>query len=239
MNTLKLLTGVMLVSLNSCTTTNNSIVFSQKTTTVIAVSGPSDAYYSAMETNIKKLEANGNTAQAYQDICASFERIANTEADQWEPLYYASMGYTSLAFMEKNLNKVDEWADKAESTLARMAERSPVESEVLVIKAMLSYARISVDLMSRGMEYSMKAQKYLLEAEALNDNNPRVELLLAQSFFKAPPQFGRDLEKGCQHNNKALELLKGEAVANAGSQRYNIKPHWGKEEAENNLKYCK
>jgi predicted Zn-dependent protease len=243
MNAFKLFTGLLIVlSMASCSTTSNSIVSTDTVkpdTQKVSNTGPSANYYSAMEENIKKLESSDRSVEKFKNLCATFERIGNTEKDQWQPLYYASLSYTYLAYVEKDLNKVDEWGDKAEITLAQMLERDPVQSEVLVLKAMIAYSRIKVNFMARGMEYSVKAKQYLEEAEALKDNNPRVYVLLAQSYFKAPPQFGRDVKKGCQLNRIALDLLEAERKAEAASGKYNINPHWGSDDAVRNRNYCR
>ncbi len=243
MNAFKLFTGLFIIVLmNSCSTTSNSIATAETiqkdSQAVIGENGPSSSYYSAMEENIKKLESSDRSIQKFQNLCATFERIANTETEQWQPLYYASLSYTYMAYVEKDLNKIDEWGDKAEITLSKMLERNPVQSEVLVLKAMIAYSRIKVNFMARGMEYSLKAKQYLEEGEALKDNNPRIYVLLAQSYFKAPPQFGRDVKKGCHYNTIALDLLEKERKAETASGKYNINPHWGSDDAVRNRQYC-
>ncbi|MCB0651655.1 MAG: hypothetical protein KDC85_10305 [Saprospiraceae bacterium] len=243
MNAFKLFAGFVIITVMiSCSTTSNSILSNETIRTdtqAVNTSGPSADYFSVMEENIKKLENSDRVAENFKNFSATFERIANTEKDQWQPLYYASLSYTYLAYVESDLNKVDEWGDKAELTLAKMLERNPVQSEVLVLKAMIAYSRIKVNFMERGMEYSIKAKEYLEEAEALKDDNPRAYVLLAQSYFKAPPQFGRDVKKGCEYNQRALELLEAEQKAEEASGKYNINPHWGSDDAKRNMKYCK
>lgn len=233
-----IIVSLVIFSISACNVTKNLSTPGVENTAKIEATQTTSPYHAAMEKHIKMLEQEGHTIASYQQLCATFERIANTETDQWLPLYYASMGYISMAFQEKDLDKVDEWGEKALITIAKMNERNPVKSEVLVLQAMLSYALIKVDLMSRGMEYSRRAQQFLIEASDLNDNNPRVELLIAQSFFKAPPQFGRNIEKGCEHNAKALKILAEEEKENAQNDQYDITPHWGKLEALSNQKYC-
>lgn len=243
MNAFKLFAGFVIITVMiSCSTTSNAILSNETIRTdtqAVNATGPSADYFSAMEENIKKLESSDRGADKFKNLSATFERIANTEKDQWQPLYYASLSYTYLAYVESDLNKVDEWGDKAELTLAQMLERNPVQSEVLVLKAMIAYSRIKVNFMSRGMEYSLKAKEYLEAAEALQDNNPRAYVLLAQSYFKAPPQFGRDVKKGCEYNRKALDLLEAEHKAEAASGKYNINPHWGSDDAVRNMNNCK
>lgn len=241
MNAIKFFTGLFILTMISCTTSNVIVPENQPKTTETATSttGPTAEYFTVMETNIKKLESSDRSPDKFKALGAAFERIANTETDQWQPLYYAGLSYTYLAYVEKDLNKVDEWGDKAEILTAKAIERNANESEILVLKALIAYSRIKVNFMSRGMEYSVKAKEYLESAEALKENNARVYVMLAQSYFKAPPQFGRDVKKGCYYNNKAIEALEAERKAETASGKYNINPHWGSDDAARNRKNCK
>ncbi|GGF03837.1 hypothetical protein [Hymenobacter cavernae] len=183
----------------------------------------SSKFQSAIEQNLAQLDT-ASTAAGFQKIGATFERIANAEKSQWLPYYYASYCGLKAVKFERDLNQIDAKLDKIEILTQQANTLSPNNSEIYCLNALISFARINVDFMARGPEYSALANKALQTAKQLNPANPRAYLLFGQSKYSTPPQFGGDRKLACQYFEKANSLF-----ANAPAS--SIEPHWGKSEA--------
>ncbi|MCD4770398.1 MAG: hypothetical protein K8R35_09550, partial [Bacteroidales bacterium] len=95
------------------------------------------------------------TVDDYQGLANKFERIANVEKGEWLPLYYHAHCNVIMSFMEQSdMGKKDEYLDVAEISVNKMIEMVPDESEVYALKAFMLTARLVVDPMTRGQEYS-------------------------------------------------------------------------------------
>jgi len=194
-----------------------------------------EKYVKIMEENIRKVE-DAKEVQEFLDIASTFERIANVEKGKWLPYYYASYGYTQAAFLSKDLNKIDEYADQGAAHLAKADALSPDNSEIKIISALDLLSRIRVDFMQRGLPNAMGSMKLLKKAIELDPENPRAYAVLASVMFNMPPQIGGSKEKGCQLNQQAYELIEKERAETTGS---NIEPHWGYEAiTETDQKIC-
>ena len=219
----------------------NYLGFLRKTATVEAsapaasATGSDEKYVKIMEENIRKVE-NAKEVQEFLDIASTFERIANVEKDKWLPYYYASYGYTQAAFLSKDLNKIDEYADQGAAHLAKADAISPDNAEIKIISALDLLSRIRVDFMQRGLPNAMGSMKILKKAIKLDPENPRAYAVLASVMFNMPPQIGGSKEKGCQLNQQAYELIEKERAEASGP---NIEPRWGYEAiTETDKKIC-
>lgn len=190
----------------------------------------SEKYQQVMEKNIAILDT-ASTAETFYVLLGSFERISNAEKDQWLPYYYAAYSAINLAGKEKDLNLIDTKVNKADQLIHKADSLSPQNSEIYCLKALSAFAKIKVDFMSRGPKFGELAKNYLLEAQQLNANNPRVYLLLGQYKYGTPPQFGGDKTAGCKFIEKASELFDSQTVKS-------IDPRWGRSELESYSKAC-
>lgn len=162
--------------------------------------------------------------------CANgFEKIANSEKKDWLAFYYAGLCNVLVAFKKTN-SEIDLWCDKAE-TFARQADSlSKHNSEIMVLKSMISAARIQVNKSQRGQKYGTLASKYAMEAIKLNDANPRAYYVKAQALLYTPPVFGGGEKKAKPVFELVIEKAKTFKLES------NIHPNWGKVEAESELK---
>lgn len=181
-------------------------------------------YESAMMKNVSILDT-ASWASTYQTLLNNFERIALAEGDQWLPYYYAGYCASKLTYLEEDVNFIDKRADKAEAFASDAEAISPENSEIYCLKAMSAFARINVDFMTRGPKFSSLANEYLLSAQKYDPTNPRVYLMLGQSKYNTPEQFGGDKELGCKLVHKAFELY------STNESESTIEPHWGQAEA--------
>jgi len=93
--------------------------------------------------------------------------------------------------------------------------------------------RISVDPATRGQEYSMKSAGYLQQASLLDDQNPRVNLMMAQMLFGTAQFFGKGTDEACQKFEDAKTKFEEEEKEGRG-----IQPAWGKPQVISMLKNC-
>ena len=195
-----------------------------------SVTAQNDKYVKGMEKSVLMLDT-ASKASTYQMLMNNFERIASVEKDKWLPYYYAGYCAAMLTYKERDLNMIDAKADKADLFIQSADALSPENSEVNCIKAMIAFSRINVDFMARGPKYSTLAHELLLNAQKIDPNNPRSYLLIGQSKYGTPEQFGGD--------KKLARKLFDKAVALYASPNQNfIEPHWGKKDAESLLAKC-
>jgi hypothetical protein len=190
----------------------------------------SSKFEKAVALNVATLDTTTKAA-GFQKLAASFERIATAEKTQWLPYYYASYCVIRAVRQETNLNLIDAKLDKAEDLAQKANALSPKNSEVYCLNALVAFSRINVDFMARGSKYSALANEALVTAQKLDPNNPRPYLLIGQSKYSTPEQFGGDKKLGCQYLSKAHALF----TAATASATY---PHWGKADAAHGAAAC-
>jgi len=188
-------------------------------------------YFQAMGQNLQ-LFATAQTTQDWQNIANQFERIANAEKKEWLPLYYASESTILMAFTEQDKTKIDSYLDVAQKFIDKAFEIAASECELHVLQGMLYQARIGVDPMSRGMEYSQKASVSFEKAKTLNPENPRIYYLMGQSIYYTPEAFGGGKKNALTLFVAAKEKFdKFEPVSP-------ISPNWGKDQNQQLLETC-
>ncbi|MEO7316543.1 MAG: hypothetical protein ABIW47_15240 [Ginsengibacter sp.] len=183
----------------------------------------SDKYLNAMKQNISQSDsimAKGNAVE----LANNFVRIGDAEKDKWLPYYYAAYSTISQAFSEQDNSKKDAIADKASDYLTKAESiLGKDNSEINVIKSMISTAHMMVDPQSRFMSYGAKATEYARKAEMQDSTNPRPVLLVAQNTFYTPEAFGGGKDAAKPMFEKAKELYE------SFKPETELSPVWGKQ----------
>jgi hypothetical protein len=188
-------------------------------------------YIQTMSKNIEALYS-AHTAEQYQNVINTFDRIGNAEKTKWEPYYYSAFGYLMIANMETDLTKKDQWLDQASVAISKASAINSNESEIVSLDGFTQMLRVTVDPASRGQKYSGQATALFSKALALNPENPRALSLMAQMqigtarFFKSPTT------EGCATAAKAQEKFKTYHSQNP------IAPIWGKEMTDKLVGAC-
>lgn len=190
----------------------------------------SSKYEAAIKQNLAVLDT-AKTAANLQKLASSFERIATSEKTQWLPYYYASYCAIRVVKFERDLGVLDSKLDNAEALAQKANALSPNNSEIFCLDALIAFARINVDFMARGPKYSAIATEALLKAQQLDPTNPRAYLLIGQSKYNTPEQFGGDKKRACQFFDKASALFNTSAASP-------ITPHWGKSDVVRYVARC-
>ncbi|RKO70589.1 hypothetical protein D7322_16980 [Sphingobacterium puteale] len=159
------------------------------------------------------------------------ERISQAEKDNWIPNYYQAMILTTAAFKEKNKETQAKYIQSAEDILNNSTQDN--NSEWLVLRAMNKTALMLTDPMTKAKELSPITIGFYKKALAINPNNPRAILGLAEFQMNAKKYFNQDSSKECEDVKKAVSLFNEEKPAAP------FAPSWGKDRAEQILKACK
>ena len=208
--------------------------------TCSALAQEKSKFQSAMEGSLQKME-KAKTPEEYQSVANTLARIAENEKTEWAPMYYATFIRTFQAFEAKDkaaaANQLELLTPELEKlmTVETVVENDAIKSEIHTLLAMMYSARMMENPMALGAKFGPINSKHLLDAIALNEANPRAYLLLAQSLFYTPEEFGGDKAKAKELATKAHQLF----VQEAELENNNYMPRWGSEQAEGLLKQMK
>jgi hypothetical protein len=195
---------------------------------VVAATAQSEKYVKAMQANVATIDSL-HTAQAWTDMANNFQRIADAEKTQWQPFYYAALGYVMTGYMEgaatggtAGADKIDPLANKAEELLNKAEAISKDNSEIFCLKKMIATLRMMADPMNRYMTYGPQATEALQKAKTLNPENPRVYLLEGQDKFYTPEQYGGSKTEAKSLFEQSIKKYESNKPAS------DIDPQWGK-----------
>jgi hypothetical protein len=198
----------------------------------ISVNAQSDKYTAAMQKNLSMFDS-AKTAQDFQNLSASFERIGDAEKTQWLPYYYAGLALSTMGWLDQNVDKdanaekIKSFCDKAEALATDNADKS----EIAALRNMAATQQMVVDPQTRWQTYGVEAGQALQKGMQENPNNPRLYYLQGQSLFNTPEQFGGGKDKAKPVFEKSVELFKAE-------QPKPLYPHWGQQQAVDMLAKC-
>lgn len=178
--------------------------------------------------------ANCKTINDFQTLGNRFSLIANAEKTEWLPFYYHAHCYILMSFMEpSDVVKKDSYLDEAEKSIDKMIALVPNEAEAFALQSFYYTARLVVNPMERGQEYSMLSGQAVGKALSIDPNNPRAKVIKLQNDMGAAQFFGKDPKEYCP---QASELL-------ANWDNYKLKsllyPAWGKNQVAEIVSGCK
>lgn len=178
--------------------------------------------------------ANCKTINDFQTLGNRFSLIANAEKTEWLPFYYHAHCYILMSFMEpSDVVKKDSYLDVAEKSIDKMIALVPNEAEAFALQSFYYTARLVVNPMERGQEYSMLSGQAVGKALLIDPNNPRAKVIKLQNDMGSAQFFGKDPKEYCP---QASELL-------ANWDNYKLKsllyPAWGKSQVEGIVAGCK
>ncbi len=190
------------------------------------------AYENAMKKQLAAMKTIQSAEQS-QTVFNGFLRISEAKAEEWLPLYYAAYLQTVAAFRFE-VDK-DQYFDQAMELVTKAEKIAPNNSEITALKGYVIMGKLSVDPMNRGQEMSPLALQTFGKAIALDKENPRATILMAQMELGMAQFFGQGPEKACGLARVGLELFaKEETKIN---EDY-LLPTWGKREAEQVASQC-
>ncbi len=174
-----------------------------------------------------------NSIESYQALANQFRTIANAETSEWLPLYYETQCYILMSFMENSgAMAKDAWLDQAESSLEKMLELAPQESEVYALKSFYHTGRLVVNPPQRAQTTAPLIDAAIGKSLGLNPRNPRAKYMRLSNDMGTARFFGSDLTPYCKDASELLEQWDSYKVKSA------IHPSWGKDQVEEIVKGC-
>ena len=152
----------------------------------------------------------------------AFERIAQKETKEWLPPYYVALCQAMIFNFEKDAAKQEALTNKADQFIAKADSLMPNNSEVYVVKSMVTGMRIRLNPMVNGQKYGMMAGMYLEKAKTLDPTNPRAYTQEGITTYFTPEQWGGSKTKGKEILEKADQMYQEFKPASS------IAPNWGK-----------
>ena len=167
------------------------------------------------------------------EASAMFERIAAAETTSWLPNYYVALVNTTTAFETKDKQQMDLLLTKAQNALDLEMIKNPINSELIVIQAMIHTAWIASDPMTNGAKLSGTVMELYGKAQAIAPENPRVIFGKAEFEIGAAKFWGTDTKPMCAEIEKAIGLFA------TFKPETPFSPKWGLERAQAAFKNCK
>lgn len=198
----------------------------------LAAYSQSDKYVAAMKSTLALFDS-AKTAEDFNKMANTFERIGDAEKTEWLPYYYAGLSLSTAGWMpdfkdkDANAARINAFCDKAESLAKNNADKSEIEA----VRNMSATQQMLVDPQSRWATYGKSAGDAIQKGMQLNPSNPRLYYLQGMSLFGTPTQFGGGKDKAKPVFEKAVALYKEEKPG----QFY---PKWGQKQAEDMVLQC-
>lgn len=189
----------------------------------------SPQYATAMKDNLEKM---GNPGESRQAVAATFERIAQAEKTQWLPYYYAVLSNVIQSLSLNDMDAKDKLLDHAQELLDAAFLLHCDSSECMVVQGFLYIAKLQADPMTRGAEFSVKANSAFDKAIKLNPENPRGYYLKGTTVFNTPDFYGGGKVPAKPILTMAAEKFKSFKASDP------FAPNWGKEDCEKQLAAC-
>jgi hypothetical protein len=198
---------------------------------VLSASAQSEKYQKAMAANLGKM-AEAKSALDFQALSAGFERIANTEKDQWLAYYYAAQTQILNGFMQTETAGNDAIADKAEALMNKADSLQKENSEISCLRSMIGTLRMLVNPMQRYMQFAKQINGSMEMAKKQDPSNPRPYYLQGQNLKNTPEQFGG----GCKTAKPVLE--QATKLYETFKPASPLHPTWGKMQTAELLAGC-
>lgn len=196
--------------------------------------GNKEIYYQKMGETLGQF-ASCKTNEDFNKLSNQFSMIAQVENKEWMPLYYAANCKIIMSFNEKEDKiKKEAYLDEAEKMFAKMFEITTVEHEIFALEALFNTARLVVDPITRGQEFTIKSNKSASQALTLNANSPRAKYVMLSNKIGFAQFFGKETTQECLEAN---ELLSNWDEYNKSKNP--LAPVWGKELVEAIVLSCK
>ncbi|MGB3774908.1 MAG: hypothetical protein WA951_06590, partial [Leeuwenhoekiella sp.] len=95
---------------------------------------------------------NGNAREA----SAAFGQIAEHSTDQWLPNYYVALVNATESFKLQDYNEADAVLQKAQKAITTELDKSPENTELMVVQALIYTGYLAKDPMMNGAIYYAK-----------------------------------------------------------------------------------
>ncbi len=199
--------------------------------TVFSLSAQDGAYEQAMKKAIAEMEA-AQSPDAMLAAANTFERIGQKATDEYLPSYYAAFNLLNYNWTLQDPAQRDEVIERAMEQVKKAQAIAPNNDEVEVLYGYALMAKMTVDPMNRAQTYSPQIMQSFGKAMAMNPENPRAKVMMAQMERGTAQFMGTDSPKACELARQGAELLENEEPTDE------LQPTWGMDSAQEILKGC-
>ncbi len=189
------------------------------------------AYEKAMNKAMAEMES-AQTPEAMLAASNTFERIAQKATDEYLPSYYAALNLLNYNWTLKDPASRDEIIDRALALVKKAEEINPGNDEVEVLNGYGLMAKMTVDPMNRGQSYSPIIMQSFGKALAINPENPRAMIMMAQMELGTAQFMGTEPVRACDLAQKGKEVLE------TTPDTEGFEPKWGMHSANEILSSC-
>src|SRR5690554_983441 len=161
------------------------------------------SYQDDMKKGIELFE-NGNFEQSSE----LFEKIAESETDNWLPNYYVAFTNSLGSFeFSSDKEKMEKMLTKAQDFLDKEITKQPENVELMVVQTFIDTGWILYNPMTYGMRGMNKALEVYNRASKLDPTNPRVAFTRVQFNMHSAQYMGGNPSDYCEDLKKAIELF--------------------------------
>lgn len=199
--------------------------------TACSLSAQDGAYEKAMKKALVEMEA-AQSPDAMLATANTFERIGQKATDEYLPSYYAALNLLNYNWTLQDPAQRDEVIERAMEQVKKAQAMAPNNDEVEVLNGYALMAKMTVDPMNRGQSYSPRIMQSFGKAMAMNPENPRAKIMMAQMEIGTAQFMGTEPTKACELARQGAELLEKEKPMDE------LQPSWGMDSAKEILKGC-
>ncbi len=179
-----------------------------------------DKFTSSMEGAIAELyQAQAPTD--FDPVINKLNRIGQAESSRWEPHYYVALGQVFKSFRFQDVTEKDQILDQAHSALDKAQTADANNAEIVALRGFIDMMKISVDPGTRGQTLTPKAMGAFGKAMAMDPDNPRATLFMAQMKIGMAQFFGNGIEEPCAMISSAEKLFENY------EPKSKLSPMWG------------
>ena len=172
-------------------------------------------YVASMDTSSYETKLN---------LLRGIEMVAKASNTDWISQYHASFQNAVLSIEKKDTAEVRKMLNKAEEYIKTANSIQPNESEIVLLRAMINGMRIGMNP-SLGATLGPDVMKGYAEAKKLNAENPRVYLVLGESYMYMPEEAGGGMKVAKENLEISLKKFENDKHDDPAW------PTWGKDRA--------
>ncbi|MFN0190266.1 MAG: hypothetical protein ACKVQV_16330 [Bacteroidia bacterium] len=165
-----------------------------------------------------------STPESKETLLKGIEMVANSSKSDWISQYHASFQNAIIGVDKKDTAVANKMLNKAEEFIKTANSIQPKESEIILLKAMINGMRIGINP-SLGATLGPDVMKGYAEAKKLNAENPRVYLVLGESYMYMPEEAGGGMKLAKATLEIALKKFENDTHEDPAW------PTWGKDRA--------
>lgn len=194
--------------------------------------GANEKYYQKMGETIGQF-SSCSTIEDFQNLANKFRVIANVETGEWLPLYYEAQCYILMSFRDRTgAGNKDMFLDQANTSIEKMLELAPEESEAYTLEAFYHTGRLVVNPPERAQNTSPLIAASIGKALGLEQENPRAQFMKLSNEIGTARFFGSDTAPYCKSATELLEKWDSYTLKSP------IHPAWGKNQVEEIVSSC-